>query len=109
MYMSIADLFLFSGLVTVTAILLYITYKGFKCIVEDEEYSSATYDIVRLIKFDDKFTDGFKNYEFFPEFGVAAVMLIGVMFLAILWPLTLALIITLYLRTKRRKEKENSN
>ena len=105
MYWTIADLFLWPGFITVVAILLYITYKGFKCIIEDEEYSSATYDIVKFIKFDDKFTNGFKNYEFFPEFGIAAIMLIGVMFLAILWPLTLVLIVVLYLRTKRRKEK----
>lgn len=106
MYCSIADLFLIPGLAIVVASLLYIIYKGCKCAIEDEKYSSASYDIVKFMRFDDKFTDGFKNYEFFPELGVAIVMLIGILFVAILWPLTLVLMIVLYFRTKRRKEKE---
>lgn len=105
MYLAIADLFLYAGWTAVAASIFYILYKGLTCFIDDKEYSSASYDIVKYIGIDDKLADKFKNFEFTLELLVAVAMSIGVFFLALFWPLTLAFIVALYFRVKKRKEK----
>lgn len=105
MYLAIADLFLYAGWTAVSVSIFYTLYKGLTCFIDDEEYSSASYDIAKYIGLDDKLTDKFKKFEFTLELLVAVVMIIGAFFIALFWPLTLTFIVALYLRVKRRKEK----
>lgn len=105
MYMGIANLFFIVGMLLVVAILIYVVGKGVYCFIEDINQTSATYDIVRFLKFDDEFTDNFKSFELAPEFLVTAVYGLIHIFLCFIWPVYVIIVGMFYFRTKRRKEK----
>lgn len=109
MYMGIANVFFILGTLLITAILIYMIGKGVYCFIEDKKQTSATYDIVRFLKFDDEFTDNFKGFELVPEFFIVAISWFGHVVLCFVWPTYIIIVGMFYFRTKKRKEKLKDN
>lgn len=105
MYMEIARLFFLLGTLLNIMILIYIIGKSIYCFIEDIEATSATYNIVKSLRFDDEFINKFKNFDLVSEFIVVAISCLLNLFLCFIWPVYTIIVGMFYFRAKRRKEK----